>query len=149
MISEPIKEVAIAILYREGEFLLQLRDNIPTIIHPGVWALFGGHLEAGETPEEAIVREIKEEIDYCLPTNIQKFNSYHHANVIRHVYFAPLTVSIEELNLQEGWDFALVSPEAIHEGYHYSSEAGEVRHLAPPHQNILLDFLNSEVIWQT
>jgi 8-oxo-dGTP diphosphatase len=40
--NKSIPEVALAILYREGEFLLQLRDDIPTILYPGYWTLFGG-----------------------------------------------------------------------------------------------------------
>jgi hypothetical protein len=40
-----LKEVAIAIIARKGKFLIQLRDDIPTIVYPGYWALFGGHLE--------------------------------------------------------------------------------------------------------
>jgi 8-oxo-dGTP diphosphatase len=30
--------------------------------YPGVWDLIGGHVEAGETPEEALARELQEEI---------------------------------------------------------------------------------------
>ena len=30
--------------------------------YPGVWDLIGGHVERGETPEGALVREIREEI---------------------------------------------------------------------------------------
>ncbi len=30
--------------------------------YPGVWDVIGGHLEPGETPERALVREIQEEI---------------------------------------------------------------------------------------
>ena len=144
--TKKIKEVAIAILYREGEFLLQLRDNIPTIVHPGVWALFGGHVEAGETIEEAVKREIQEEINYCLPADTRKFKSYPSANVIRHVFVAPLNVSLEELDLLEGWDFDLVSPQVISQGRYYSFVAGEVRELALPHQQILLDFFKDSNI---
>ena len=57
-------EVAIAILYRDGKFLLQLRDDIPGIAYPGCWALFGGHIEPGEIPEIALKRELQEEIGY-------------------------------------------------------------------------------------
>ena len=53
--TQPI-HVAIAILHRNGQFLLQLRDNIPGIIYPGHWGLFGGHLEPGETPAVAVER---------------------------------------------------------------------------------------------
>ncbi|MCJ8282766.1 MAG: NUDIX domain-containing protein, partial [Rivularia sp. ALOHA_DT_140] len=68
--------VAIAILYRENKFLMQLRDNIPTIPYPGYWAFFGGHIEPGETPEIALRREIIEEINYTLPEKITKFGCY-------------------------------------------------------------------------
>lgn len=45
MSQNQLVAVAIAIIYRQGEFLVQLRDNTPKIVHPGCWALFGGHLE--------------------------------------------------------------------------------------------------------
>ena len=32
--------VAIAILQYQDKFLMQLRDDIPTIVHPGVWTMF-------------------------------------------------------------------------------------------------------------
>ena len=61
MNDQPV-EVAIAILYQEDKFLMQLRDNIPGIFYPGYWGLFGGHLEPGETPDIAVKREVIEEI---------------------------------------------------------------------------------------
>lgn len=33
-------QVAIAILYRPGQFLLQLRDDIPGILYPAHWGFF-------------------------------------------------------------------------------------------------------------
>ena len=142
MSQQTFVSVAIAILYREGKFLVQLRDDIPTIVHPGCWALFGGHLEEGETPDVAIKREIKEEIDYFMPPQTRLFKTYDNEKVIRHVYYAPLTVSIDRLTLKEGWDFALVSPKVIQSGSHYSHQAEQVRNFAEVHQHILLDFLN-------
>jgi hypothetical protein len=44
-----LPQVAIAILYRQDQFLLQLRDNIPNIAYPGHWGFFGGHLDPGTT----------------------------------------------------------------------------------------------------
>ena len=46
-------EVALAMLHRYGRWLMQLRDEIPGIVAPGCWGLFGGHLDPGETPEQA------------------------------------------------------------------------------------------------
>jgi 8-oxo-dGTP pyrophosphatase MutT (NUDIX family) len=134
------RAVAIAILYRQGKFLLQLRDNIPEIIHPGCWALFGGHLEAGETPEQGLKRELLEEIGYA-PSVVNLFGKYPRPGVIRYVYHGELTVDIDALVLGEGWDMALVSPEDIRKGECYSAIAQQVRPLAIPHQQILLEFI--------
>lgn len=133
-------EVAIAILYRQDQFLMQLRDNIPTIIYPGYWAFFGGHLDPGETPEEAVKRELLEEIGYT-PPFISPFRCYCDSEVIRHVFHAPLTVELNQLVLTEGWDMGLLTPEHIKTGSCYSEKAGQERPLGRPHQQILLDFL--------
>ena len=51
----------------EQQVLLQLRDDIPDIPWPGTWGTFGGQVEDGETPLEAIEREIREELSYDIP----------------------------------------------------------------------------------
>ena len=139
MIKLPSRSVALAILYREGQFLLQLRDDIPHIPYPGQWALFGGHLEAGETPIVALQRELQEEIHYFVREPLL-FGIYCGDRAIRYIYHAPLTVPLDELVLAEGWDFALVSVDAIREGSYYSAKAGAVRPLGTIHRQILLDF---------
>ncbi|HEY9743026.1 MAG TPA: NUDIX hydrolase [Coleofasciculaceae cyanobacterium] len=133
-------EVAIAILHTSDRFLMQLRDNIPGIIYPGCWGFFGGHIDPGETPEEAVKRELLEEIGYAPPA-VSEFACYSDAQVLRHVFHAPLTVELNQLVLGEGWDMGLVSPEEIRAGERYSEKAGQVRPLGRPHRQILLDFL--------
>lgn len=135
-----LPEVAIAILYQNHRFLMQLRDDIPGIVYPGSWGFFGGHLEPGETPEAALVRELQEEIHYTPPV-LEKFACYQDAMVIRHVFAAPLTVSLDQLVLCEGWDLGLITPAEIQAGYGYSNKARDKRAIAAPHQKILLDFL--------
>lgn len=142
MNTQPI-EVAIAILYCSERFLMQLRDNIPGILYPGCWGFFGGHIEPGETPEEGLKRELLEEISYS-PPNLIKFDCYRNAQVIRHVFHAPLTVELDQLVLKEGWDMGLLTPEQIRTGCCYSKKADQVRPLGHPHQRILLDFLERE-----
>jgi 8-oxo-dGTP diphosphatase len=62
------REIAAAIIIdTAGRFLLQQRDDIAGIIHPGKVSLFGGHREGDETYLECVVREIHEEISYFVP----------------------------------------------------------------------------------
>jgi 8-oxo-dGTP pyrophosphatase MutT (NUDIX family) len=134
-------QVAIAILYQKDKFLMQLRDNIPNIPYPGQWALFGGHMEAGETPDIAVKREVLEEIGYNLPPKVAEFGCYPDDRAVRHVFYAPLEVELNQLVLNEGWDMGLLTPEDIIQGSCYSAIAGEVRPLGIIHQRIMLDFI--------
>lgn len=142
-------QVSIAILYQNNQFLLQLRDDNPNIYWPGQWAFFGGHLEPGEQPEVAMHRELMEEIGYT-PSRVTHFcsSSIPETRILRHVFYAPLTVAIESLELNEGMDLGLASPADIHNGKLYSRRIGEIRLISPPHQQILLDFLQSGIKMQ-
>ena len=51
----------------DGRVLLQLRDDIPGIIKPGMWCFFGGGIETGEDPHDAVAREFEEETGLSYP----------------------------------------------------------------------------------
>ena len=55
-----IKSVG-GIIFVNGKYLVQLRDNKKNIFFPGFWGVFGGLVEKGEKLSQALVREIKEE----------------------------------------------------------------------------------------
>jgi 8-oxo-dGTP diphosphatase len=137
-------EVAIAILYQNDRFLMQLRDNIPGILYPGHWALFGGHLEPGETSGDAVRRELMEEIGY-VPDSLDFFGNYNDIScdrqIIRHVYHGCVTVAPDQLVLGEGWDLDWLTPEEIAAGDRYSVRAQQSCPLGRPHQKMLLDFI--------
>lgn len=102
-----MKQIAAIILENDkGKFLLALRDNKPGIPFPDHWDLIGGHVEDGETPEEALVREIKEELDIDLKEYIF-FRKYEclsgdaYEN-IKYIYYGKINIPIEDVTLLEG-----------------------------------------------
>src|ERR1700722_14741017 len=59
-----ITDAAAAIIRVENAgYLLQLRDSRPDIWYPGRWSLFGGGIEPGEEPLDALHRELREELE--------------------------------------------------------------------------------------
>ena len=54
-------QVSGVLLVQDGMYVVQRRDNIPTIAEPGKLSLWGGHIEGEETPLQGAVRELKEE----------------------------------------------------------------------------------------
>lgn len=132
-------QAAIAILHQDDQFLMQLRDEGEGIIFSGLWGFFGGHIEPGESPDEAIRRELLEEIGH-VPPHLEAFQTYPTDRAIRHVYQAPLTVPLTQLDLQEGQDLQLLSIADIRQGEGFAKKLQEMRAIAPPHRAILLEF---------
>lgn len=91
----------------KGEYLLQLRNIGKT--DEGKWSLFGGKWEQGETPEETIVREVKEEIDF----DLKKFKLIDEYTADwkeeRFIFLGLIDKPIEKLTLMEGQDFGFFS----------------------------------------
>ena len=122
-------EVALAMLQREGRWLMQLRDEIPSIVAPGCWGLFGGHLDPGERPEQALRRELLEEINWQPPV-LEPVMVHHIHRRTAHVFHAELSVPLEQLQLLEGQDMALISAEELLAGSIWSTRLGTHRPLA-------------------
>jgi 8-oxo-dGTP diphosphatase len=101
----------------KGEFLLYLRDGKPGIPFPYHWDLFGGHIEEGETPDQALVREVKEELDYDLK-EYKFFKEYlclegdAYPN-IKFIYSGKINLPIEDITLLEGERLQYFSKEEI------------------------------------
>ena len=94
-----------------GRLLLQHRDK-DVSRRPDHWAFFGGEIEEGETPEEAVRREAKQELDIEL-RNLELFKRYEFEQedglYDKFVFAASLDIPIEELKKQqkEGQDLGL------------------------------------------
>ncbi len=63
---KPADASAAIILLPDRRYLLQHRDDRPDIFFPGHWGFFGGALEPGETPRQALHREVREELGLTL-----------------------------------------------------------------------------------
>jgi 8-oxo-dGTP diphosphatase len=113
-----MKKIAAIILENDkGEFLLALRDDKSWIPFPNHWDLIGGHVEEGETPDEALVREIKEELDIEIPG--YRFYKEVHCKTgdayenIKYIYTGKINIPIEEVTLLEGQRAQYFKPQEI------------------------------------
>jgi len=98
------QQVIIALKDDQGKILLQHRDN-KALRYPHLWAFFGGGIENGETPEMALKREAKEELEidnlqgyrlfgkYILDDKEEFFEEY-----VFVLPFSVLGISLKELN---------------------------------------------------
>ena len=125
-----MSEVAIAMIECDGRWLLQLRDDIEGILYPGQWALFGGHLDPGETPEVALRRELEEEINWA-GSDLAPWFELRDEQRIRHFFRGPLAVQFGSLTLLEGQDMVLAELDALLTGSIWSPKCQEKRSLAP------------------
>jgi 8-oxo-dGTP pyrophosphatase MutT (NUDIX family) len=115
------------IVDREGRFLLQLRDDKPDIVNPGLWGSFGGRLEPHETPDpetpdEGFLRELREELSWQ-PERFELYMSAPYRTLgedderrqLIYVYAAALDVPAAELVLGEGQAMAAFAADALPE----------------------------------
>jgi 8-oxo-dGTP pyrophosphatase MutT (NUDIX family) len=91
----------------EGRYLLHLRSANKPIWRPGQWALLGGNTEKGETCDEAIVRELDEEIGLVIPdlTGFVTLDTLSADGSFKdrvRVYHGTLNTPAHEIELREG-----------------------------------------------
>jgi 8-oxo-dGTP diphosphatase len=63
----PLCPLAGAILLQNGAVLLGKRAP-DRLLYPGLWDVFGGHVEEHESPEQALARELHEELGITVLT---------------------------------------------------------------------------------
>lgn len=66
-------------LEKDGQYLMLHRVKKKNDMNEGKWIGVGGHFEDGESPEECVLREVKEETGYTL-------TSYQYRGVVTFVF---------------------------------------------------------------
>ena len=102
-----MRQIAQVLLFdRNGRLLIYLRDNKSDIPFPDHWDFFGGHLESEETPDQALVREVEEELGLALK-DWRFFRTYvctegdAYPN-FKYIYWTRIDQAVDELTLREG-----------------------------------------------
>lgn len=125
------------VLRAPGGVLLQLRDDVPDIGHPGHWGLFGGGIEAGETPLDAARRELAEELGLDVaPERFEALGTWQPtADKTEHAFAIQLTAAeLDNAVLAEGQAYGVWSAADVQQG----TLAG--RPVIPSHQTIMATF---------
>ncbi len=112
----PSDAVAALLTLEDGRYVMQLRDDKPGIFFPAHWGCFGGAIEQGETPEQALRRELFEELELgaCKPQIFTRFTfdfaPLGHPMVSR-IYFEAQVpqAAFGKLVLHEGADFQAIA----------------------------------------
>ena len=104
----------------QGRFLLQLRDDKPGIMHPGLWGSFGGRVEPYETPDDGFLRELKEELSWrpqshtlYMSAPFRTLADNDARSQLIYIYAAPLDVPLHALILGEGQAMDVFAPDAL------------------------------------
>lgn len=101
--SEVYPQASKAVIYKDSKILIQHRDNKPEIFFPDKWGLFGGAVNKNESIELALIRELKEELNWE-PDIYSFLYSWKDVdyNTLIHFFYVPLDISIQRLELNEG-----------------------------------------------
>ena len=98
-------EVAAFIYTDTGKVVLQKRKSNKAT-YAGVWSITGGHVLSGETNEDAIIREIKEELNINVNKDEINFVTKYRSkkvkdNIINNKFFNIYNVEIGESQFKE------------------------------------------------
>ena len=95
------KGTSIIFVNEKKQIMLLLRDDKPGIPYPNMWDIPGGHVDTGETPEQCIVREMKEEMDLSLE-EFELFSVMEFADRVEYTFWKKANLDIKSINLHEG-----------------------------------------------
>jgi len=99
---------AVAIVVNKDNKILLLKRSETAPWMPSKWALIGGRIDKGETPQQAIEREILEETGLEIKKFTKSFTIERHVDSIEHVFACryngePTDIKLDDENTNYGW----------------------------------------------
>ncbi len=127
----------VALFTVDHQILVFHRDDKPGIESPNMWDLPGGGREGDESPEDCVLRELKEEFGLSFtPDRLDFKRRYHREYKGRSAYFFVGSITQTEINAisfgDEGQGWALMP----------IAEYMENPLVVPRHKNRMLDYLS-------
>ena len=107
--KKELKKNALAVIVNEdNKILLLKRADDKDIWMPNKWALVGGAIEKGETPQKAVEREINEETGLEIKKFTKSFSIQRNTDSVEHVFACrykgePTDIRLNDENTNYGW----------------------------------------------
>ncbi len=92
----------IIFLNKNNEVLLLLRDDNASIPYPNMWDIPGGKVEQSEITEEAVRREMNEEMGFKNIGDIHLFKIFKSKNLTDYIFWKKTEINPNEIELNEG-----------------------------------------------
>ena len=105
-------EVVAALIWKGDRFLICQRPANKA--RPLLWEYVGGKVEPGETKEEALIRECKEELDITVSVGTVFLDVYHeYPDISIHLTLFNATIVDGDIKLLEHNDYRWITPAEI------------------------------------
>ena len=129
-----VKATVGAIIDKDGKILLTKRNNEP---FKDYWCIPGGHIDFGETPEQAIKREVKEET--CLIVKSLKFSGYY-SEIYKEINWHAVAL----IFICETKGIIKIDPKEVKAYKWFDKREALKQKLAFEHKKILTDYMKNE-----
>lgn len=92
------------------------------VTYPGTWCVVGGHVERGETPIEAALREAKEEVGYSGEIDLCRGYVFKSPGFTYHNFVGFVPVQFKPVLNAESLEASWFDPERLPEPLHPGTE---------------------------
>ena len=125
--------VSLLLLVKNNKFLL-VKRSFSEKNYSGFWGLPGGSIEKNETPTDALIREIKEELGIVIP-NFTLLKKYNTDNKLINVYIYNSS-DFDEKKI-------ILNEEHTEYGFFSYYEINNMKNVIPTTLNFVIDYLSN------